>query len=171
MRKRAKTVQTPLAIDERQRTRQGIAWILKAAEKGRKGGVAREFRIAKEVLAVLEGNSDVFKWMEERHKVATANRSVAGRGLADDQVESGCEEIVLGSLWRGSPHIASNCHIHMHAFEMIKILAVVPTLTFASFSTAAPPHPPDRYFPHHHRPPRPARRRRTSLRACFLPGR
>jgi hypothetical protein len=26
------------------------------------------------VLAVLEGNSDVFKWLEEKHKVATANR-------------------------------------------------------------------------------------------------
>lgn len=49
--------------------------MLKAAEKGRKGGVPREARIAREVLAVLEGNSDVFKWLEERHKVATANRS------------------------------------------------------------------------------------------------
>lgn len=51
-------------------------WILKAAEKGRKGGVPRETRIAREVLAVLEGNSDVFKWLEEKHKVATANRYV-----------------------------------------------------------------------------------------------
>ena len=49
---------------------------MKAAEKGRKGGVPRETRIAKEVLAVLEGNSDVFKWLEEKHKVATANRYV-----------------------------------------------------------------------------------------------
>jgi small subunit ribosomal protein S7 len=77
MRKRAKTVQTPLALDERQRTRQGIAWILKAAEKGRKGGLHREVRIAREVLGVLEGNSDVFRWLEERHKVATANRWVS----------------------------------------------------------------------------------------------
>jgi small subunit ribosomal protein S7 len=75
-RARAKTTQTPLALTERQRTRQGIVWILKAAEKGRKGGVPRETRIAKEVLAVLEGNSDVFKWLEEKHKVATANRYV-----------------------------------------------------------------------------------------------
>jgi small subunit ribosomal protein S7 len=75
-RARAKTTQTPLALTERQRTRQGIVWILKAAEKGRKGGVPRETRIAKEVLAVLEGNSDVFKWLDEKHKVATANRYV-----------------------------------------------------------------------------------------------
>jgi small subunit ribosomal protein S7 len=38
--------------------------------------VPREQRIAREVLAVLEGTSDVFKWLEERHKVATANRCV-----------------------------------------------------------------------------------------------
>lgn len=51
---------------------------MKAAEKGRKGGVPREARIAREVLAVLEGTSDVFKWLEEKHKVATANRLVSG---------------------------------------------------------------------------------------------
>ncbi|WVR03880.1 hypothetical protein IAU60_000879 [Kwoniella sp. DSM 27419] len=75
MRKSAKTVLSPRALTERQRTRQGIAWILKAAEKGRKGGVSRDQRIAREVLAVLEGQSDVFKWLEERHKVAYLNRS------------------------------------------------------------------------------------------------
>jgi small subunit ribosomal protein S7 len=73
-RRRAKVVLTPMALDERQRTRQGIQWLLKAAEKGRKGGIPREQRIAKEVFAVLEGGSDVYKWIEERHKVATANR-------------------------------------------------------------------------------------------------
>jgi hypothetical protein len=30
--------------------------------------------VAREVLAILEGNSDVFKWLEERHKVGMANR-------------------------------------------------------------------------------------------------
>ena len=75
-RRRAKVVLTPMALDERQRTRQGIQWLLKAAEKGRKGGIPREQRIAKEVFAVLEGTSEVFKWIEERHKVATANRYV-----------------------------------------------------------------------------------------------
>lgn len=76
-RRRAKVVLTPMALDERQRTRQGIQWLLKAAEKGRKGGIPREQRIAKEVFAVLEGTSEVFKWIEERHKVATANRCVS----------------------------------------------------------------------------------------------
>ncbi|WWD16581.1 hypothetical protein CI109_101009 [Kwoniella shandongensis] len=75
MRKSAKTILTPRAMTERQRTRQGVAWILKAAEKGRKGGVSRDQRIAREILAVLEGQSDVYKWVEERHKVAYLNRS------------------------------------------------------------------------------------------------
>ncbi|WWC97030.1 hypothetical protein V866_003907 [Kwoniella sp. B9012] len=75
MRKSAKTVLTPRALTERQRTRQGIAWLLKASEKGRKGGVSRDQRIAREILGVLEGQSDVFKWLEERHKIAYLNRS------------------------------------------------------------------------------------------------
>lgn len=49
---------------------------MKAAEKGRKGGVPRDQRIAKEVLAVLEGQSEVFKWLEDVHKVGYLNRSV-----------------------------------------------------------------------------------------------
>ncbi|UOH80395.1 hypothetical protein LQV05_003047 [Cryptococcus neoformans] len=73
MRKSAKTILTPRALNERQRTRQGIAWILKAAEKGRKGGVPRDQRIAKEVLAVLEGQSEVFKWLEDVHKFDDAD--------------------------------------------------------------------------------------------------
>ncbi|OCF57987.1 hypothetical protein L486_04014 [Kwoniella mangroviensis CBS 10435] len=75
MRKSAKTILTPRALTERQRTRQGIAWLLKASEKGRKGGVSRDQRIAREILGVLEGQSDVFKWLEERHKIAYLNRS------------------------------------------------------------------------------------------------
>ena len=72
-------------------------WILKAAEKGRKGGVPRETRIAKEVLAVLEGNSDVFKWLEEKHKVATANRYVEISSVkgADSQIQPQLPKIAI----------------------------------------------------------------------------
>lgn len=76
MRKRAKRVETPRALNEKQRTRQGIIWLLKAAERGRKAGVPRDQRIAREVFSVLEGTSDVFKWLEERHRSAAANRQV-----------------------------------------------------------------------------------------------
>jgi small subunit ribosomal protein S7 len=68
-------------LDERQSTRQGIVWLLKAAERGRKGGLPRNQRIAREVFAVLEGSSDVYKWVEERHRLATANRYVWFRAV------------------------------------------------------------------------------------------
>lgn len=87
MRKSAKTILTPRALNERQRTRQGIAWILKAAEKGRKGGVPRDQRIAKEVLAVLEGQSEVFKWLEDVHKVGYLNRSVPFAPIARNSIK------------------------------------------------------------------------------------
>ncbi|ODO04669.1 hypothetical protein I350_05278 [Cryptococcus amylolentus CBS 6273] len=80
MRKSAKTILTPRALTERQRSRQGIAWILKAAEKGRKSGVSRDQRIAREVLAVLEGTSDVFKWLEDVHKSGYLNRYAESLG-------------------------------------------------------------------------------------------
>lgn len=76
MRKRAKTVQTPRALNERQRTRQGIVWLLKASERGRGSKAKRDDRVAREVLAVLEGTSDVFKRVEEVHKLAMMNRYV-----------------------------------------------------------------------------------------------
>jgi hypothetical protein len=76
MRKSMKSVPTPRALTERQRTRQAIAWILKAAEKGRRVTAKREERIAKEVLAILEGESEVFKWLEQRHKEAALARYV-----------------------------------------------------------------------------------------------
>ncbi|WWC68699.1 uncharacterized protein I206_102633 [Kwoniella pini CBS 10737] len=75
MRKSAKTILTPRALTERQRTRQGISWLLKASEKGRKGLISRDQRISKEILSILEGNSDVFKWLDDRHKTAYLNRS------------------------------------------------------------------------------------------------
>jgi hypothetical protein len=50
-------------------------WIFRAAEKGRKGA-PRDQRIAREILGVLEGESEVFKWLEERHKQAALTRSV-----------------------------------------------------------------------------------------------
>ncbi|BEI82074.1 hypothetical protein CcaverHIS002_0212340 [Cutaneotrichosporon cavernicola] len=75
MRKRAKTVMTPRGLTDRQRARTGIKWLLKSAERGRKGGVKRDDRVAREVLAVLDGSSDVFKRVEEVHKIAMLQRS------------------------------------------------------------------------------------------------
>lgn len=88
MRKSAKTVMTPRALTERQRVHTGIKWLLKTAERGRKGGVKRDDRIAREVLAVLDGSSEVFRRVEEVHKIAMLQRYVPqvegvgeGRGM------------------------------------------------------------------------------------------
>ncbi|KAK4688069.1 small subunit ribosomal protein S7, partial [Tremellales sp. Uapishka_1] len=71
----SKSVQSPRGLNERQRLRQGIMWMLKCAERGRKSGAKREDRIAREILAVLEGTSEVFKRIEEVHRAGMVNRS------------------------------------------------------------------------------------------------
>lgn len=75
-RKGTKTTIMPTALNERQRARLGITWIMKGAGKGRKPGVTRADKIVKEILAVLEGTSEVFKKVEETHRVAMLNRYV-----------------------------------------------------------------------------------------------
>ncbi|ORY27441.1 ribosomal protein S7 domain-containing protein [Naematelia encephala] len=75
IKKSIKTTPAPRPMFERQRVRQAIIWIFKAADPGRKGGIPREVRIAREILRVLEGESQVFKWLEERHKAAALARS------------------------------------------------------------------------------------------------
>lgn len=76
-RKSAKVILTPKALTERQRVHQAINWLLKTAERGRRGGSPREQRIVKEVLAILDGTSDVLKRLDEVHKSGVANRYVA----------------------------------------------------------------------------------------------
>ncbi|KAH8090414.1 ribosomal protein S7 domain-containing protein, partial [Filobasidium floriforme] len=75
LRRAAKNVPIPSALDARQRARTGISWILKAAEKGRKGGASeRTGRIAKEVLAVLDGSSAALARKDEVHRLGAVNR-------------------------------------------------------------------------------------------------
>jgi hypothetical protein len=77
LRRAAKNVPIPSALDARQRARTGISWILKAAEKGRKGGASeRTGRIAKEVLAVLDGSSAALARKDEVHRLGAVNRCV-----------------------------------------------------------------------------------------------
>lgn len=77
IRKGAKTMVVPIPMTERQRTRFGIQWILKAADK--RAATQFEKRVAMEMLAVLDGSSNVLKMLDERHKVAMMNR--CGRRL------------------------------------------------------------------------------------------
>jgi small subunit ribosomal protein S7 len=76
LRKSMKTIQTPRALDERQRTRTAISWIIKATEKGRTGPVRREVRIAREIISILEGESSVLDKLDDRHKTAMLARWV-----------------------------------------------------------------------------------------------
>lgn len=75
LRRASKNVPLPSALDARQRARQGIMWILKAAERGRGGGLTpRSLRIAKEVVAVLDGSSSALQRKEEVHRLGAVNR-------------------------------------------------------------------------------------------------
>ncbi|EIW66794.1 hypothetical protein TREMEDRAFT_65196 [Tremella mesenterica DSM 1558] len=55
--RRAKDV--PKALDERQRIGQAIRWIYRAAERGRKAGVPRETRIAREILSAMAARAQL----------------------------------------------------------------------------------------------------------------
>lgn len=70
----AKIIVVPKALNERQRAHSGIKWIMRAAERGKRQGTTHAQKIVKELLAVLEGQSEVFKKVEEVHKMATLNR-------------------------------------------------------------------------------------------------
>lgn len=76
LRRAAKNIPVPSALDARQRSRQGIQWILKAAERGRAGGQPRNARLAREFMSVLEGTSSALQRKDEVHRLATVNRFV-----------------------------------------------------------------------------------------------
>lgn len=64
-----------MPLNEKQRTRFGVEWILKASEK--KAGKSLEVRLAKEMVSVIQGSSEALKKKEEVHKAAMLNRCAA----------------------------------------------------------------------------------------------
>lgn len=68
----AKNIATPMPLSEKQRTRFGVEWILQASEK--KAGKSIDVRLAKEIIAVVQGNSEALKKKEEVHRLAMLNR-------------------------------------------------------------------------------------------------
>lgn len=64
----------PIALGEKQRTRFAVQWILNASEG--KPGKKVEERLAREIIAVLQGSSEALKKKAEVHKFATVNRCV-----------------------------------------------------------------------------------------------
>ncbi|KAI8919035.1 ribosomal protein S7 domain-containing protein [Powellomyces hirtus] len=70
----AKGIQTPTPLNERQRRRFGILWIVEAAS-GSKQGTSFGQRIGMEVLAILEDKSAALLKRTNIHKQALSNRS------------------------------------------------------------------------------------------------
>ncbi|KIO20239.1 hypothetical protein M407DRAFT_245880 [Tulasnella calospora MUT 4182] len=77
LRKSAKNLPSPRALNERQSTKQALRWILAASEK--RSDKSLTHRLAKEVVAVVRGDSDVLKRKEEVHRQAVVNRANAPR--------------------------------------------------------------------------------------------
>ncbi|PLW52235.1 hypothetical protein PCASD_00185 [Puccinia coronata f. sp. avenae] len=71
--KRIKVTTVPVALSETQRARKAILWILKHSE--RRPGKKLGDRLAMEVIAVLNGNSEVLKLKAEQHRLAYVNRA------------------------------------------------------------------------------------------------
>lgn len=71
----SKNVYKPIALGEKQRTRYAVKWILEASDS--KPGKTLEERLAREVIAVLEGNSKALAKKAELHRIAMVNRYVS----------------------------------------------------------------------------------------------
>ena len=72
MKKGAKTRLVPVPLADKQRTFYAVKWILK--QSGNRGEQKLEQRLAKEIIAIIEGSSRVLNQKAEVHKVALANR-------------------------------------------------------------------------------------------------
>jgi len=72
---RHKNIMTPRPLNAKQRTGQAIRWIIQFSE----GRQEYKFdqRLAREIVAIVNGNSDVLKKKDEVHKLALANRANA----------------------------------------------------------------------------------------------
>ncbi|KAJ2924700.1 hypothetical protein H1R20_g12388, partial [Candolleomyces eurysporus] len=68
----ARAIVRPIALSERQRTGKGIKWIIEASHD--KPGKQMQVRLAKEMVAVVRGQSSALKKKEEAHKSAMVAR-------------------------------------------------------------------------------------------------
>jgi len=79
----AKATLKPFALNERQRTRIAIDWILTASEK--KLGYTRGERIARECISIIQRTSQVLENKENMHKAAMVARWVAFVPIQQDK--------------------------------------------------------------------------------------
>ncbi|KAI0289962.1 ribosomal protein S7 domain-containing protein [Russula brevipes] len=71
-----KIISRPIALSEKQRTRYALKWILKAS--GNRPGQTLEERLAREIIAIIQGTSSVLAEKERAHTFAMVNRGNAG---------------------------------------------------------------------------------------------
>jgi small subunit ribosomal protein S7 len=72
------SLEVPEPLTERQRRRQAILWILEIVSKKKSRGSGRTqfaHRLAEEIVAVVEGRSNVWDKRQVMHKLATASRA------------------------------------------------------------------------------------------------
>ena len=72
MKRGAKTRLVPVPLADKQRTFYAVKWVLKQSDH--RGEQKLEQRLAKEIIAIIEGSSRVLNQKAEVHKVASANR-------------------------------------------------------------------------------------------------
>jgi len=68
----AKNVHKPVALGEKQRTRLALQWIIQASDG--KAGQTLDERLAREIIAVMQGNSKALKAKDDAHRFAMVNR-------------------------------------------------------------------------------------------------
>ena len=71
----SKSLVRPYPLNERQRMKKGIDWLL-AKVKGKMSGWMLQERLAREIIATVRGDSPVLKLKEDAHKLAMVNRFV-----------------------------------------------------------------------------------------------
>ncbi|ODQ54799.1 hypothetical protein SAICODRAFT_17788 [Saitoella complicata NRRL Y-17804] len=96
--KGTKKVQVPVPLNERQRHRHGIRWIIKHSESRKHKEL--HLRIADELLAVLDGTSNVFNDKFEVHRQCLLNRASASKLVdVDAQDESGTTPLIMAACF------------------------------------------------------------------------
>jgi small subunit ribosomal protein S7 len=70
-----KVVVKPVALNERQRTKRAIEWILEESDS--RPGHTRGERVARECINILERKSKVLEVKGKAHQLALVNRSAA----------------------------------------------------------------------------------------------
>ncbi|KAI0290748.1 ribosomal protein S7 domain-containing protein [Multifurca ochricompacta] len=71
-----KIVSRPIALSEKQRTRYAVKWIIKASDN--RLGQTLEERLARELIAIIQGTSSVLAEKDRVHTFAMVNRGNAG---------------------------------------------------------------------------------------------